>query len=175
MVLETNNQEQLIFKHAISTVVMPRRNARIRPASGPRRRSGSAARAVSRAAPPVGYGRISPDCAVRAEQRISQLEPEGHSSSTRSAHRERAFLVGSISPADASNLAAMREVGREVRSMRAWHALRGRGRRNERRASRRSFSAEESLAELRELDAQRRSRSCRRNVAAARSGPIRRR
>ena len=32
VVLETNNQEQLIFKHAISTVVMPRGTHDVRPA-----------------------------------------------------------------------------------------------------------------------------------------------
>jgi len=51
VVLETNNQEQLIFKHAISTVVMPRpahpveRTAHIEPkpaASGPQVVSGAA-------------------------------------------------------------------------------------------------------------------------------------
>jgi RNA chaperone Hfq len=32
VVLETNNQEQLIFKHAISTVVLPRHSMESRPA-----------------------------------------------------------------------------------------------------------------------------------------------
>jgi host factor-I protein len=32
VVLETNNQEQLIFKHAISTVVLPRHSMEPRPA-----------------------------------------------------------------------------------------------------------------------------------------------
>jgi host factor-I protein len=36
VVLETNNQEQLIFKHAISTVVMPRGTHDSRPAAGER-------------------------------------------------------------------------------------------------------------------------------------------
>ena len=33
VVLETNNQEQLIFKHAISTVVLPRHSMEARPAA----------------------------------------------------------------------------------------------------------------------------------------------
>ena len=35
VVLETNNQEQLIFKHAISTVVLPRHSMDARPAPAP--------------------------------------------------------------------------------------------------------------------------------------------
>jgi host factor-I protein len=35
VVLETNNQEQLIFKHAISTVVLPRHAMEARPAPVP--------------------------------------------------------------------------------------------------------------------------------------------
>jgi host factor-I protein len=35
VVLESNNQEQLIFKHAISTVVLPRASAALAPAAAP--------------------------------------------------------------------------------------------------------------------------------------------
>jgi host factor-I protein len=35
VVLETNNQEQLIFKHAISTVVLPRHPAEVRSVAAP--------------------------------------------------------------------------------------------------------------------------------------------
>jgi host factor-I protein len=35
VVLESNNQEQLIFKHAISTVVLPRASAPSAPAAAP--------------------------------------------------------------------------------------------------------------------------------------------
>ena len=35
VVLESNNQEQLIFKHAISTVVLPRASATSAPAAAP--------------------------------------------------------------------------------------------------------------------------------------------
>ncbi len=42
VVLETNNQEQLIFKHAISTVVMPRGSHEPRSAPAPVIATGSA-------------------------------------------------------------------------------------------------------------------------------------
>lgn len=47
VVLETNNQEQLIFKHAISTVVLPRHLSEARPA---------AAAQVPAASPAAGEG-----------------------------------------------------------------------------------------------------------------------
>jgi host factor-I protein len=50
VVLETNNQEQLIFKHAISTVVLPRHIMEARSAPGPT--------AVA-ATPPAGEGQAS--------------------------------------------------------------------------------------------------------------------
>jgi len=48
VVLETNNQEQLIFKHAISTVVMPRGTHE------PRTGSAAPASSAGAAAPPSG-------------------------------------------------------------------------------------------------------------------------
>jgi host factor-I protein len=48
VVLETNNQEQLIFKHAISTVVMPRGTHE------PRAGSAAPASTAGAAAPPSG-------------------------------------------------------------------------------------------------------------------------
>jgi host factor-I protein len=48
VVLETNNQEQLIFKHAISTVVMPRGTHE------PRSGSAAPASTAGAAAPPSG-------------------------------------------------------------------------------------------------------------------------
>ena len=55
VVLETNNQEQLIFKHAISTVVMPRGTHEARPmAAG--ERAAVPAPAVAPAAPPAVEG-----------------------------------------------------------------------------------------------------------------------
>jgi len=48
LVLETNNQEQLIFKHAISTVVMSRVS------HGDRDRPSHAASSAASAAPPAG-------------------------------------------------------------------------------------------------------------------------
>jgi host factor-I protein len=50
VVLETNNQEQLIFKHAISTVVLPRHSMEVRSTPGP------AAVTVN---PPAGEGQAS--------------------------------------------------------------------------------------------------------------------
>lgn len=50
VVLETNNQEQLIFKHAISTVVLPR-HMEARSAPGPT--------AVTSAPPAAGEGQAS--------------------------------------------------------------------------------------------------------------------
>ncbi len=49
VVLETNNQEQLIFKHAISTVVLPRHMGEVR----------STAAAVVPAVPPASEGQGS--------------------------------------------------------------------------------------------------------------------
>ncbi|HUN87582.1 MAG TPA: RNA chaperone Hfq [Terriglobales bacterium] len=55
VVLETNNQEQLIFKHAISTVVMPRGTHDMRPlAAG--ERAGVPAPAAAPPAPPAAEG-----------------------------------------------------------------------------------------------------------------------
>ncbi len=50
VVLETNNQEQLIFKHAISTVVLPRHPMEARSAPGP---------AAVTVTPPAGEGQAS--------------------------------------------------------------------------------------------------------------------
>jgi host factor-I protein len=50
VVLETNNQEQLIFKHAISTVVLPRHSMETRSAPGP---------TPVTATPPAGEGQAS--------------------------------------------------------------------------------------------------------------------
>ena len=50
VVLETNNQEQLIFKHAISTVVLPRHSMDSRPA---------AVAGAQAAAPPASEGQGS--------------------------------------------------------------------------------------------------------------------
>ena len=54
VVLETNNQEQLIFKHAISTVVMPRGTHEPRPMGAGEQRSAAAVPASVPAAPPSG-------------------------------------------------------------------------------------------------------------------------
>jgi len=55
VVLETNNQEQLIFKHAISTVVMPRGTHDVRPpAAG--ERAAVPAPAAAPVAPPAVEG-----------------------------------------------------------------------------------------------------------------------
>ena len=54
VVLETNNQEQLIFKHAISTVVMPRASHEPRSAGPGEPRSAAAAPAAVPAAVPSG-------------------------------------------------------------------------------------------------------------------------
>ncbi|HET9696788.1 MAG TPA: RNA chaperone Hfq [Terriglobales bacterium] len=54
VVLETNNQEQLIFKHAISTVVMPRGAHEPRPGMGEARSSAPAPAAASSTATPSG-------------------------------------------------------------------------------------------------------------------------
>ncbi len=51
VVLETNNQEQLIFKHAISTVVLPRHTMEGRSAPGPT--------AVAATPPAAGEGQAS--------------------------------------------------------------------------------------------------------------------
>lgn len=51
VVLETNNQEQLIFKHAISTVVLPRHTMEARSAPGPT--------AVTSTPPAAGEGQAS--------------------------------------------------------------------------------------------------------------------
>ena len=53
VVLETNNQEQLIFKHAISTVVMPRGTHDQRP-MGAGERAMAPAPAAAPSAPPSG-------------------------------------------------------------------------------------------------------------------------
>ena len=54
VVLETNNQEQLIFKHAISTVVMPRGTHDVRPPAG--ERAAISAPVAAPAAPPAVEG-----------------------------------------------------------------------------------------------------------------------
>ena len=54
VVLETNNQEQLIFKHAISTVVMPRASHEPRSAGAGEPRSAAVAPAAVPAAAPSG-------------------------------------------------------------------------------------------------------------------------
>jgi host factor-I protein len=54
VVLETNNQEQLIFKHAISTVVMPRGAHEPRAGMGEARASAPAPAATSSTATPSG-------------------------------------------------------------------------------------------------------------------------
>ncbi len=54
VVLETNNQEQLIFKHAISTVVMPRGAHEPRSGMGEARSSAPAPAAASSTATPSG-------------------------------------------------------------------------------------------------------------------------
>src|ERR1700742_4786172 len=53
VVLETNNQEQLIFKHAISTVVMPRGTHDSRPMGGGESRAAIPAAASAPAAAPA--------------------------------------------------------------------------------------------------------------------------
>jgi host factor-I protein len=55
VVLETNNQEQLIFKHAISTVVMPRGTHDVRPA-GVGERTATPTTAATPVAPPQAEG-----------------------------------------------------------------------------------------------------------------------
>ena len=54
VVLETNNQEQLIFKHAISTVVMPRGTHEPRSMGVGEQRAAAAVPAAVPAAPPSG-------------------------------------------------------------------------------------------------------------------------
>jgi host factor-I protein len=54
VVLETNNQEQLIFKHAISTVVMPRGVHEPRAGMGEARASAPAPAAAGSTATPSG-------------------------------------------------------------------------------------------------------------------------
>jgi len=54
VVLETNNQEQLIFKHAISTVVMPRGTHEPRSAGMGEQRPAAPAPAAGASAPPSG-------------------------------------------------------------------------------------------------------------------------
>jgi len=54
VVLETNNQEQLIFKHAISTVVMPRGTHEPRSMGAGEQRAAAAVPAAVPAAPPSG-------------------------------------------------------------------------------------------------------------------------
>lgn len=53
VVLETNNQEQLIFKHAISTVVLPRHPMEVRPTPT------AVAGTQAAAAPPANEGQGS--------------------------------------------------------------------------------------------------------------------
>jgi host factor-I protein len=50
LVMETNNQEQLIFKHAISTVVTQRTSSPYPPASGPQPSSATASAGTSASA-----------------------------------------------------------------------------------------------------------------------------
>lgn len=54
VVLETNNQEQLIFKHAISTVVMPRGTHEARPMGSAETRTVAAAPAPVPSTAPSG-------------------------------------------------------------------------------------------------------------------------
>lgn len=54
VVLETNNQEQLIFKHAISTVVMPRGTHDSRPMGAGEQRTAVAAPTAVPSAPQPG-------------------------------------------------------------------------------------------------------------------------
>ncbi len=54
VVLETNNQEQLIFKHAISTVVMPRASHEPRAMGAGEQRSAATAPVAVPAATPSG-------------------------------------------------------------------------------------------------------------------------
>ena len=56
VVLETNNQEQLIFKHAISTVVMGRMAHSAHPIHGEAKPAAAAAPAAVPAAPPAASG-----------------------------------------------------------------------------------------------------------------------
>jgi host factor-I protein len=57
VVLETNNQEQLIFKHAISTVVMPRGTHDSRPmGTGEARAAAAPAAAAPMATPAASEG-----------------------------------------------------------------------------------------------------------------------
>ena len=60
VVLETNNQEQLIFKHAISTVVV---SGLSHSASAKHRRCGGCTVAPGRAGAPPSTTRIAPTCA----------------------------------------------------------------------------------------------------------------